>query len=74
MNTIKDIINELHDVIELPYLIMVDIIDLCSNQITELNVFHIHIQNLKTSSYTIPKENYIHINSKNVSLFSSGKP
>lgn len=28
MNTIKYIINELHDVIELPYLIMVDIIDL----------------------------------------------
>ena len=28
MNTIKDIINELYDVIELPYLIMVDIIDL----------------------------------------------
>ena len=28
MNTIKDIINELPDVIELPYLIMVDIIDL----------------------------------------------
>lgn len=28
METIKDIINELHDVIELPYLIMVDIIDL----------------------------------------------
>ena len=28
MNTIKDIITELHDIIELPYLIMVDIIDL----------------------------------------------
>ena len=28
MNTIKDIINELRDVIKLPYLIMVDIIDL----------------------------------------------
>lgn len=28
MNTIKDFINELSDVIELPYLIMVDIIDL----------------------------------------------
>lgn len=28
MNTIKDIVNELRGVIELPYLIMVDIIDL----------------------------------------------
>lgn len=27
MKTIKDIINKLHGVIELPYLIMVDIID-----------------------------------------------
>ena len=28
MNTIKDIINELRDIKKLPYLIMVDIIDL----------------------------------------------
>lgn len=31
-------------------------------------------QNLKTYYYTVPKENYIHINPKNVSYTPSEKP